>query len=99
MFDLKVCSGCYQKKDKTNFLSKDVIKFTCNNCRKKNKNIKKKQKYKENTTQTQENARLPSQLSNIIYKSLLEISETSEFLKNGNEQFIIKEVLYLKIFN
>ncbi len=39
---------------------------------------------------------MPSQLSNIIYESLLEISETSEFLKNGNEQFIIKEVLYLE---
>ena len=39
---------------------------------------------------------MSSQLSNIIYESLLEISETSEFLKNGNEQFIIKEVLYLE---
>ena len=96
MSNLKVCSGCYQKKDKTNFLNKDIIKATCNNCRKKNKNIKKKQRCKENITQTQENARLPSQLSNIIYESLLEISGTNEFLENENEQFIIKEVLYLE---
>ncbi len=101
MFDT-VCSGCYQKKNKNEFLSKNIIRTTCNSCRKKNGNIKKKQRCEEKTTKTllindiKENARPPSQLSNIIYESLLEISGTSEFLENGNNRFVIEEVLYLE---
>ncbi len=44
MFNLKVCSECYQKKDKTNFLSKDIIKAICNDCKKKKWKYKKKSK-------------------------------------------------------
>src|SRR6266511_2360240 len=93
MFDI-VCSGCYQKKNKNKFLSKNIIRTTCNSCKKK-KNIKKKQRYKEKTTKIlfindiKKNARLPSQLSNIIYESLLEISRTSEFLETLIEELPI----------
>src|SRR6266542_3352668 len=101
MFDT-VCSGCYQKKNKNEFFSKNIKKNNYKICRKKNENIKKKQRCEEKITKTllindiKENARPPSQLSNIIYESLLEISGISEFLKNVNNRFVIEEVLYLE---
>ena len=63
MSSSKVCSGCYQKKDTTEFLSKNIIRATCNNCRNKNLNIKKRQRCEETSlinNNHKENARLLS---------------------------------------
>src|SRR5436189_4001644 len=99
MSNLKVCSGCYQKKDKNEFLSKNTIRTTCNSCRNKNLNIKKRQRCEEtsliNHNNKENDARLPSQLPNIIYEYLLEISGTSEFLEGENIRFVIRKIFKL----
>jgi hypothetical protein len=98
MTTLKVCSGCYKKKDVNEFLSKNTIRATCNSCRNKNLNVKKRQKCEETffVNNNEENPRLPSQLSNIIYEYLLEINEKSEFLENEGTRLVIGEILHLE---
>ena len=71
-------------------MSKNIIRATCNSCRNKNLNVKKRQRCDEEAllVNNKENTRLPSQLSNIIYEYLLERSETNEFLKQKGDWFI-----------
>ena len=86
------------KKD-INESNKNIIRTTCNSYRNKNLNVKKRQRCDEEAllVDNKENARLPSQLSNIIYEYLLEVNEeTSEFLENEGTQFIIGEILHLE---
>ena len=99
MFSLKVCSGCYQKKNISEFLNNNIISTTCNKCRNKNSNVKKRKRCEETALvliDKKENARLPDQLSNIIYEYLLEVNETSEFLESEGTQFTIGEILHLE---
>ena len=99
MFSLKVCSGCYQKKNISEFLNNNIISTTCNKCRNKNSNVKKRKRCEETALvliDNKENARLPDQLSNIIYEYLLEVNETSEFLESEGTQFTIGEILHLE---
>ncbi|RGB26960.1 hypothetical protein C1646_674366 [Rhizophagus diaphanus] len=82
---MKVCSGCYQQKDTSEFLSKNIIRATCNNCRNKNLNIKKRQRCEKTlllNNDNKENARLHNELPNIIYEYLLETSGMEEFLED-----------------
>ena len=78
------------------------MRATCNDCRNKNLNIKKRKRDEKKHEKTllindnKENAKLPSQLSNIIYENLLEIGETNEFLMDERGRFIIGEILYLE---
>ena len=104
MSNLKVCSGCYQKKDINEFSSKNIIRATCSSCRNKNLNIKKRQRCEEKSQESlinnnKEDARLPNQLPDIIYEHLLEINEingTSEFLENEGARFVVGEILDLE---
>ena len=94
MSNLKDCSGCYKKKDINEFLSNNIVRVTCNSCRNRNLNVKKRQRCNEEVflaNNNKENARLPSQLPNIIYEYLLKINESNEFLESKNIHFIIRE--------
>ena len=96
MSTLKVCLGCYKEKDINEFLSKGITRATCDGCRNKNLNVKKRKKYETSANNNEENPKLPNQLSNTIYEYLLEINEASEFLESEGTRFIIGEILCLE---